>query len=162
MLIVYGMGTKTVEEKGQVVMVDVPDSYDMENFDIANFTPNGVAEIPLLRHVEPERGEDHSDVSDFRKVVINTCYGGFLISDKAFELLCSTKSENPDDGDPFRFDADISRADPALVRVVETLKEEANGLYSALKVVEVPIGVEWTIQEYDGMEWVAEKHQTWQ
>ena len=39
---------------------------------------------------------------------------------------------------------------------------EANGNYAKLKIVEVPYGVEWTIAEYDGYEWVAEKHRTWQ
>jgi hypothetical protein len=28
-------------------------------------------------------------------------------------------------------------------------------------VVEIPDGVEWEIAEYDGLEWVAEKHRTW-
>jgi hypothetical protein len=28
-------------------------------------------------------------------------------------------------------------------------------------VVEIPDGIEWSIQEYDGLEWVAEKHRTW-
>jgi len=30
-----------------------------------------------------------------------------------------------------------------------------------LKIVDIPDGVEWEIEEYDGMEWVAEKHRTW-
>jgi hypothetical protein len=25
----------------------------------------------------------------------------------------------------------------------------------------VPDGVEWTVEEYDGREWVAEVHRTW-
>jgi hypothetical protein len=54
------------------------------------------------------------------------------------------------------------RADPLLVEVVEMLGKEANGSHASLKVVEIPDGIEWTIQEYDGLEWVAEKHRTWQ
>jgi hypothetical protein len=38
----------------------------------------------------------------------------------------------------------------------------ANGSFSRLKIVEIPDGVEWTIQEFDGNEWVAEKHRTWE
>ena len=53
------------------------------------------------------------------------------------------------------------RADPLLVEVVEVLGEEANGAHARLKVVEIPDDIEWTIQEYDGLEWVAEKHRTW-
>jgi hypothetical protein len=55
-----------------------------------------------------------------------------------------------------------SRADPLLVEVVEVLGKEANGAHARLKVVEIPDGIEWDIQEYDGLEWVAEKHRTWQ
>jgi hypothetical protein len=58
-------------------------------------------------------------------------------------------------------DDDIERGDPTLVKVVEELKEEANGCHASLKIVEVPDDVEWTIEEYDGSEWVAEKHRTW-
>ena len=36
-----------------------------------------------------------------------------------------------------------------------------NDGYSELKVVEIPDDVEYDIQEYDGNEWVAEKHRTW-
>lgn len=59
------------------------------------------------------------------------------------------------------YDLDIPRNDPALVQMVEELGEAANGRCAALKVVEVPDGVDWCIEEYDGNEWVAEKHRTW-
>ena len=54
-----------------------------------------------------------------------------------------------------------NRADPLLVEVVEALGEEANGSHATLKVIEIPDDIEWDIQEYDGLEWVAEKHRTW-
>jgi len=53
------------------------------------------------------------------------------------------------------------RADKELVKVVEELGVEANGYCAELKIVEVPDGIEWTIEEYDGTEWIAEKHETW-
>lgn len=53
------------------------------------------------------------------------------------------------------------RADPLLVQVVEELGAEANGAHADLAVIEIPDGVEWTIEEYDGQEWVSEKHRTW-
>lgn len=56
---------------------------------------------------------------------------------------------------------DIERNDPLLVRVVETLGSKANGKYADLKVVEIPDGVNWQIEEHDGSEWIAEVRRTW-
>lgn len=53
------------------------------------------------------------------------------------------------------------RDDPDLVAVVEELGERANGDHAQLAVVEIPDDVEYSIQEYDGIEWIAEKHRTW-
>lgn len=53
------------------------------------------------------------------------------------------------------------RANPLLVQVVEELKEEANGRFAKLKIVEIPDGIDWVIEEYDGSEYVAETHRTW-
>lgn len=53
------------------------------------------------------------------------------------------------------------RADKNLVKVVEELGEEASGRCAELAVVEIPDGTEYTIEEYDGLEHVAEKHKTW-
>ena len=47
------------------------------------------------------------------------------------------------------------------IQVVEELGEEANTPASKLKIVEIPDDVEWEIEEYDGIEWVAEKHRVW-
>lgn len=56
---------------------------------------------------------------------------------------------------------DIARDDPALVQLVEEDAALAGGRCAELKVVEVPDDVNWTIEEYDGNEWVAEVHRTW-
>lgn len=53
------------------------------------------------------------------------------------------------------------RADPLLVQVVEELGAAANGSCASLKVVEIPDGTDWEIDEYDGMESVHEKHRSW-
>lgn len=55
----------------------------------------------------------------------------------------------------------IDRGDPALVQAVEELGKKADGQHAALKIVDIPDGIEWDIMEYDGMEHVAQKHQTW-
>ena len=56
---------------------------------------------------------------------------------------------------------DIFRNDPVLVAVVEALGSNADGESASLRIVEIPDDVLWTIQEYDGCEWIAEKHRTW-
>lgn len=89
------------------------------------------------------------------KIIINTCFGGFGLSSAANELY-KTKSGN----DKF-YDRDLARDDPILVAVVEELGDAANGGCAELKIVEIPDGVDWQIEEYDGNEHVAETHRTW-
>lgn len=89
------------------------------------------------------------------KIVINSCHGGFGLSEKLMQLY-----RNEVD-DPEAADWAIPREHPVLVRLVEELGEEANTRFSQLKIVEIPDGIEWTICDYDGLEWVAEAHRTW-
>lgn len=115
-----------------------------------------------------------------KKVVINRCFGGFSLSDEAIELYGKFASLNlvkkdtheiygssyyvdgiEDDEHFFTARSISDRSDPALVKVVEHLKDRANGFSSDLKVVQIPDDVDWYIHEYDGIEWVAEKHRTW-
>jgi hypothetical protein len=57
---------------------------------------------------------------------------------------------------------EIVRDDPYLVQVVEELGgKAAGGSHATLKVVVIPADVDWTIEEYDGSEWIAERHRTW-
>jgi len=56
---------------------------------------------------------------------------------------------------------DIERHDPALVQVVEEMGDKANGDHAELKVVEIPDDVNYIIEEYDGLEHIAEQHRTW-
>ena len=59
------------------------------------------------------------------------------------------------------YSQDIARNDANLVSVVLELGDAAHGRCAELKVVEIPDDVEWQIEECDGLEWVAEKHRTW-
>ena len=56
---------------------------------------------------------------------------------------------------------DMERNDPLLIQVVEELGEEAGGMCAELTIVEIPDDVEWEINEYDGIEHIAEVHRTW-
>lgn len=143
------------------------------------------------------------------KVVINVCFGGFGISDEAYERLAAwgvpiqkyVNQERGADGlylpQPANdgeviFDRELTppgeafsdiywkyrdakvsnrywdagwlsenRAHPLLLRVVEEMGEAANGRHSELKIVEIPDGTDYEIDEYDGNEHIAEKHRTW-
>ena len=101
------------------------------------------------------------------KVVINTCFGGFGLSRKAVDLYCKKKGINPGKWDSqFKFyhdfqDWNISRDDPILIEVIEQLGSDANGFCAQLSIVNIPDDVSWYIDEYDGLEHVAETHRTW-
>lgn len=58
-------------------------------------------------------------------------------------------------------DKDIPRDDPALIQTVKELGEKVNTIFSDLKIVEIPDGTDWIIDEYDGSEHIAENHNTW-
>jgi hypothetical protein len=109
------------------------------------------------------------------KVVINSDYGGFGISDEAMELYLTRKGlpfvkrpwrngflfGDPIDDQHCFFESDFDRNDPILVQVVEKLGKKANGQYASLRIVEIPDDVEWVLHEYDGIESIHEKHRVW-
>jgi len=137
-----------------------------------------------------------------KKIVINQCYGGFGLSDAAYEHLIGQGvpvkayvepkldpktglyKHEPDEEviydrtlgpDPFNDAKHIlftgrywetwlgrNREDPRLIATIEALGTKANKPHTAeLVVVEIPDDVNYTIEEYDGLEHVAEVHRTW-
>ena len=112
------------------------------------------------------------------KLVINKCYGGFSLSERAIELYFKKKGMNlvietnsrfglkhyyinEVSDDNYFYDRELLRDDPILVEVVEELGEDADGDYAQLKIVEIPDDIEWSVYGCCGSEWVAEKHRTW-
>jgi hypothetical protein len=91
------------------------------------------------------------------KVVVNRCWGGFSLSQEACEAL---GLEWDGYGYSHRYN-DKDRTDPKLVEVVEKLGDRANGSCAELRVIEIPNGIDWYIDDYDGMETVREKHRSW-
>lgn len=63
--------------------------------------------------------------------------------------------------DMYWLDKNLERDDPVLVQVVEEMGKDANGRCARLKIVEIPDDVEFVIEEWNGIEWIAEKHRTW-
>ena len=83
------------------------------------------------------------------KIVINSCFGGFGLSQEAIDMYLKLKGLT--DTENF-LDWTIERDDPVLVEVVEKLGEKADTRYSDLVVVELPEGTLYRIDEYDGYE----------
>ncbi len=54
--------------------------------------------------------------------------------------------------DAYWRDNDIDRADPALIQVIEEMREKANGRCASLQIEDVPSGASYRIDEYDGNE----------
>lgn len=115
-----------------------------------------------------------------REIVINTSHGGFGLSYEAeveylkrsgIEFTLKDRESRDDTvrfgpeiivtNDPYWHSRDIPRDDPVLVQLVKEWKEDVNSGYAELKVVRIPGDVDWEINEYDGYEWVAECHRTW-
>ena len=97
------------------------------------------------------------EIKGIQRIVINVTYGGFGLSEQAIEMFKKRAGVT----DPNWYDHDIARDDSLLVSIVRELGEDADGDCASLKIVEVPYGVDWTIEEYDGWEWIAEKHRIW-
>jgi hypothetical protein len=130
--------------------------------------------------VETEQEKLIRHLKGVREIVINACHGGYGLSLEA-ELLYLKKSlidyttedrvsrydterYGPEilvNGSVWRSRFDIRRDDPVLVSVVRELGSRANGNFAELKIVEIPASVNWQIKEYDGREWIAETHRTW-
>jgi sucrose-6-phosphate hydrolase SacC (GH32 family) len=108
-----------------------------------------------------EQEEAFDILRGVQHIVINNCHGGFGLSwdaqiaylDRAGIAYTLGDRESRDDtirfgqeikldnGDDWYAERDIQRDDPILVGIVREM--------------------EWTIDEYDGQEWVAEKHRIW-
>lgn len=115
------------------------------------------------------------------KVVINSDFGCFSLSEAGIKRFGELNGWNikrniqlkshtvyadyfyfiQDEKEVKIFADDIERNNPFLVQVVQELGKDANGECATLSIVEIPDDVKWEIKEYDGIEHVAGKHQTW-
>lgn len=105
------------------------------------------------------------------KIAINKCYGGFSISHECALLLRKKGVRITLEGDFGYYlrnedfgiindDYNAYRADPRLIEAIEESKNPS-GRLSELKIVEIPDGTDWYIDEYDGLESIHECHREW-
>lgn len=105
------------------------------------------------------------------KVVVNSCYGGFCLSEEAVQWMakrgCVEAQKTIDRGATncggwdYPEDEVAFRSSALLVECVETLGPKANGPCSYLEIIEIPDDVDVVIEECDGCEWIKEKHRKW-
>lgn len=132
------------------------------------------------------------------KIAINKCYGGFGLSEAAYERLIELGvpvrayiKEKPNKKGLYVpntknkgeviFDNELvppserigycgrywetwtrsDRTNPLVIQVIEELGDKASGPHAKLRVVEIPDDVDYEIDEYDGIEHIAERHATW-
>lgn len=125
----------------------------------------GLSKKAVMRYAELEGIKIYPYVSSIIYDVHKKVYGKEPTVDDpdVMYVSYSTKPsiDGEDAGDNNFYERDIPRSDPNLVKVIKEMGDKANSRHSKLKIVEIPSDIEWEIEEYDGMEWVAEKHRTW-
>jgi hypothetical protein len=118
------------------------------------------------------------------KIAINRCFGGFNLSHRVFEELIKLgvshyknyKEIPKNNKDPYIIDSDSTisgkyysnlsdyenRTNPLLIQAIEKIgEEESSGRFGEIKIIEIPDGINWEIEDYDGIETVNETHRSW-
>lgn len=99
------------------------------------------------------------------EIVINKCYGGFSVSEMVYEEL-----DIEWDGYGYLSNKDLGinsdnyleyRTSEKLVEAVKKLGDKANGSLAELLIVAIPDDIEWSMDDYDGVETIHENHRSW-
>ena len=99
------------------------------------------------------------------KIVINRCFGGFSLSKAVFDELGFKWTgygylSNDDFG--IEGNSEEYRKHPKLIAAIEKIgEEESSGDLADIHIVNIPEGVKWEIDEYDGRETIHEAHRRW-
>jgi hypothetical protein len=126
----------------------------------------GISEAGMLRYAELKGIRLYPEKNQFHMMTYYTVPPEQRVDQLTAEQWLGATSEqrmahnDAYDAQTLHYD-DINRDDPLLVQVVEELGTEAADRFSELRIAYVPDDVKWTIEEYDGKEWVAEVHRTW-
>ena len=87
------------------------------------------------------------------QVLHNTCYGGFSLSEKAYELYHKRKKMHDPTYEEVWY-REIPRHDPELIKIYYELGCHFGGTFSAIEVTQIERKYEnfYEIKEYDGLE----------
>ena len=99
------------------------------------------------------------------KIAVNRCFGGFSVSKAVYkELGIRWNGYGYLNNEAFGItgDYDAWRAHPDLIAAIEKIGEKASsGGCAEIEIVDVPDGIEWIINDYDGQESISEQHRSW-
>lgn len=99
------------------------------------------------------------------KIVINSCFGGFGLSDECSKALGGVRYETGQSHYYAFLDDKLKtnlRTNPKLIELMETKGSKwCSGEFAELKVIEIPDGINYYISDYDGIETVEKAHRTW-
>jgi hypothetical protein len=91
------------------------------------------------------------------KIVLNKCFGGYGLSKLAYKELGLEW-----DGFGYAYDDAEERTNKKLIKCIEKIGEKAaSGELAYLRIIEIPDGIEFEIDNYDGVETVIEKGHSW-
>lgn len=106
------------------------------------------------------------------KVVINICYGGFALSQKAIDRLAElgsnyvvgyvdTDGNAVNDFSYIHFYSHEFRTDEKVIQAVMELGEESWNEFSELKIIDIPDDINWEFEDDNGKEEIREVSRRW-
>ncbi len=119
--------------------------------------------IPVRKYIEQERSEETGlwlpETRNDGEVIFDSALSddeGNALGRRQLSKLTGTRFSD-------HWIRERGRSHPLVVQAVESLGSEvASGRFASLKVIEVPDGTEFEIDDYDGMESIHEKHRSWE
>lgn len=126
------------------------------------FDEYGIEETPEeIVRIASEDGFKYKHIKD---TLYSTWYGSAVI-DTATQTVYTATIVNYNDQEDWDVQTVRARTHPDLFAVIAALGEQANGDHARLKIVEIAdedVTIDRIkISEYDGSEWIAERHRTW-
>ena len=99
-------------------------------------------------------------VNEYTKITGDNPKCRSLFVDYLTRDLGDTTNKLPDDAFWY-YGSELARTDSDLISVIEELGDDASGNCGDIRIIEIPNGVDYEINDYDGMESVHEVHRSW-